>query len=147
MKVFRYNQYAANLIEHISDGAIKSQPWLHVVFVVDVLNTKTYWAVYVWDTRRVVKEGVANADYSALLSASNMPKAVDNHQSLVGSKLAPIAAAFDNRVFGVDTKGNAVATYKDRKNAYAKVGKDKQVVKVISAEQLALDKPEQYLKQ
>jgi tRNA A37 threonylcarbamoyladenosine modification protein TsaB len=144
MKIFKYNADAKSTVDYMS-GKVKTkpEPWLHIVYVTDAFNNKTYWAIYIWDTRQVVEEGICNGTHDSLIASAHLQHAIDNHTLLVSTKIPAIKATFDNRVFGVNGD-DIVAVYDNEKDARAKVGKDKQVRKVVSAMTAALSNPEQY---
>lgn len=74
MQVFKYTDD----VQKVLKSHTKPEPWLHIAY------DDGYWAIYVWDTRKVLEEG--RNMYMHQFGRGQLIPAKDNHQPLDGIK-------------------------------------------------------------
>lgn len=106
MPVYKYTPEVQQLLH----AKTKPEPYLHVVYTFDVdQKVPAYFAIYVWDTRKVVEEGFIAAKhgvYDAMPADASHVK--DNGEPLVGASNIRGLAAFDYKFYCILAKDKPI---------------------------------------
>jgi hypothetical protein len=80
MSIYRYNAH----MQPILKSKVKAEPWMHIAFFRIHKLHKAYYVIYIWDTRKILDEGmVTESQYDAC--SEHGYYADDNHKWLQGS--------------------------------------------------------------
>lgn len=80
LTILRYNEALQKLV----GARTKAEPWMHIGFVGTDMSDDDYWAIWIWDTRKVLEEG--KCLHESREQARNFaPYAHDNLLRLPGS--------------------------------------------------------------
>lgn len=86
-KLARYNDKAEELL----GIKFKAEPWLHIA-AVQIKSGDYSYAIYVWDTRKIVNSGHLNPKQVKVFEADELSPCLDNHTDVQG---APVAKAIN----------------------------------------------------
>ena len=92
MQIFRWNNQMFNI-----STDVKPEPWLHIAMQVNKYGV-IRWAIYVWDTREIIDEGVDHVHIPEWQPRhtlfEGLTRAKDNHQPLKGKNAAELNKLF-----------------------------------------------------